>query len=173
MSAPADHIPSSLLANTQTAMRSSNRMSSITMSKSCIRSRSYVFAFGLFSHATATPPSFWSSMYFICIGPSLPRRKPSGDLKTSLAGKNLPRFQDGEVPAIPDSQSLRQVAHPPPCRLKVRLGQTGAEGDCLSAARGKHVDLAIALPDLQYSINVRRRDGRLTKNPATLDYLGT
>jgi len=63
--------PASATRRFRSAIRSSNRMSSITVLKSRIRSRSYVFAFGLFSHATATPPSFWSSMYFICMGPSL------------------------------------------------------------------------------------------------------
>src|SRR3990172_8975488 len=82
MSAPADHIPSSFDAITHTTTLSSNRTSSTRFEKSRIRSRSYVFAFGLFSHATATPSSFWSSMYLNCMAiPSAFPAEPRDGLK--------------------------------------------------------------------------------------------
>src|SRR3990172_687411 len=68
MSAPADHIPSSFDASTQTSTSSSNRTSSTTALRSRIRSASYVFAFGLLSHAIATRPFFSRDMYVRSIG---------------------------------------------------------------------------------------------------------
>ncbi len=71
MSAPADQMPSSFDASTQTSTLSSKRTSSTTALRSCIRSASYVFAFGLFSHATATRSLFSREMYLRSI--ALPR----------------------------------------------------------------------------------------------------
>ncbi len=63
MSAPADQTPSSFDAMTHTSTSSSNRTSSIIVFRSRIKSASYVFAFGLLSHAIATRSFFSIEMY--------------------------------------------------------------------------------------------------------------
>src|SRR5438552_12256076 len=81
MSAPADQMPSSFDARTQMSTSSSNRTASLVRLRSFMRSASYVLAFGLFIHATATRSFFSSEMYVRSIAFASVRCKESGHNK--------------------------------------------------------------------------------------------
>src|SRR2546428_22878 len=113
MSAPADQTPSSFDAMTHTSTSSSNRTSSIIVFRSRIRSASYVFAFGLFSHAIATRSFFSNEMYVRSIVP--PGRSPPFERKSFIGGRG--RCRDGSR-----SSGCRGALGRPPFLVEQEVG---------------------------------------------------
>src|SRR5207247_5544696 len=81
MSAPADEFPSRFDARRHMSTSSADRTASIVRLRSFMRSASYVLAFGLFIHATATRSFFSSEMYVRSIVFASLRCKESGHNK--------------------------------------------------------------------------------------------
>src|SRR5207247_9755538 len=128
MSAPADQIPSSFDSRTQMSTSSSNRTASIVRLRSFMRSASYVLAFGLFIHATATPSFFSSEMYVRSIAFASLRRKESGHNKRwSLP----PRSRLRRAPLLAEQELLLTelpvpATHVPVAHDTPKAGDAGA-----------------------------------------------
>src|SRR5205807_1652390 len=167
MSAPADQIPSSFDARTQMSTSSSNRTASIVRLRSFMRSASYVLAFGLFIHATATRSFFSSEMYVRSIAFASLRCNESGHNKRwPLPARSRLR----RAPLLVEQELLFDelpvpARHVPIGQDRPKVVDVDAEFDRLPAVRQQFPEDLIDVDSLRLRV-LQRLEDALDEVPA-------